>query len=45
MNHIRSWWIRIALEIQSNRRLILFDNAFADFTPDELMMVSINELF
>ena len=30
---------RIALEIQSNHRLILFDNAFSEFTPDEYMMV------
>ena len=30
---------RIALEIQSNRRLILFDNVFADFTPDEFTVV------
>ena len=35
---------RIALEIQSNHRLILFDNALADFTPDELMMVFMTDL-
>ena len=35
---------RIALEIQSNHRLSLFDNALADFTPDELMMVFMNDL-
>ena len=30
---------RIALEIQSNRRIILIDNAFSEFTPDDYYIV------
>ena len=36
---LRSFIARIALEVQSNRRVILLDNAFEDFSPADYGIV------
>ncbi|KAK8801627.1 hypothetical protein WA588_005913, partial [Blastocystis sp. NMH] len=39
ISHQKQIMLQIALEIQSNRRVILFDNAFTDFTPEDFIVV------